>query len=252
MKALIIEDEAISAQALETKLKKLRPGIGILGTTSSIKESVAFLKEHGDVDIIFSDIRIDDGLSFSVFDRVQTSAMVVFVTGFDEYALKAFDYNCADYLLKPVSDEDLEDALKRCEDRSARLSPQGVKEMSEDILARKVNYRKRLLLEQGPLTIVAPVEKVCYISADTGGTKVFLKDRTAGYVGESLTQLMEELDPAMFVRANRQYIVALDAIKAFEDTVSNRVCNLLLKEPYERVEIQIPTSRKKELMGLLW
>ena len=163
MKALIIEDEALSAQALEAKLKKLRPGIGILGTTSSIKESVAFLKEHGDVDVIFSDIRIDDGLSFAVFDRVQTSAMVVFVTGFDEYALKAFDYNCADYLLKPVSDEDLEDALKRCEDRSARLSPQGVKELSEDILARKVNYRKRLLLERGSLSLVAPVESVCLI-----------------------------------------------------------------------------------------
>ena len=99
---------------------------------------------------------------------------------------------------------------------------------------------------------MAPIENVCYISADTGGTKVFLKDRTAGYVGESLTQLMEELDPAMFVRANRQYVVALDAIKAFEDTVSNRVCNLLLREPYDGVEIQIPTSRKKELMGLLY
>ena len=176
MKALIIEDEALSAQSLEAKLKKLRPGIDVLGSTSSINESVDFLNEHPDVDIIFSDIRIDDGLSFAIFDRVQTNAMVVFVTGFDEYAIKAFDYNCADYLLKPVSDEDLEDAIKRCEERSAHMTPQGLKAMSEDILKRKVDYRKRVLLEQGTRTLVAPIEDICFIVAEPGGTKVFLKD----------------------------------------------------------------------------
>ncbi len=252
MKALIIEDEALSAQSLEAKLKKLRPGIDVLGSTSSINESVDFLNEHPDVDIIFSDIRIDDGLSFAIFDRVQTNAMVVFVTGFDEYAIKAFDYNCADYLLKPVSDEDLEDAIKRCEERSAHMTPQGLKAMSEDILKRKVDYRKRVLLEQGTRTLVAPIEDICFIVAELGGTKVFLKDNTYGYIGVSLTQLLNELDPARFFRVNRQYIVALDAIEAFDSTISQRECILILRRPYNKVGIKIPVAKKKELITLMY
>ena len=253
MKALIIEDERLNAQALKTQIQKLRPGIEIVSITSSIKASTAFLKEHGeDVDIIFSDIRLDDGLSFAIFDRVQTSAMVVFVTGFDEYALKAFDYNCADYLLKPVADNDLEDALARCEMRLPRLSPKGVAQMSAEILSRSVGFRKRLMLEQGTRTTVAQEDDVCYIIADAGGTNIFLKDGTHGYVEESLSQLLQELDPTRFVRASRQHIVALDAIAAFDELPSRRECNLVLREPYSDVQIHIPITRKKELINLLY
>ena len=102
MKVLIIEDESLSAQALERTLMELRPDWDVAGRTTSIEASLRFLAEHKDMDIIFSDIRLDDGLSFAIFDKVETKAAVVFVTGYDEYAIRAFEYNCADYLMKPV------------------------------------------------------------------------------------------------------------------------------------------------------
>ena len=114
MKALIIEDERPIAEAFRGSLLFLRPEIEIVGVTTNIKDSVAAISANPDLDIIFSDIKIDDGLSFSVFDKVDTEAMVVFTTAYDEYALKAFDYNCVDYLLKPVSEEALQRALTKC------------------------------------------------------------------------------------------------------------------------------------------
>ena len=252
MKVLIIEDEALSAQALERSLKALRPDWEIAGRTTSIEASLRFLAEHQDLDIILSDIRLDDGLSFAIFDKVETKAEVVFVTGYDEYALRAFDYNCADYLMKPVQKADLEKALQRCEKRFPRLTPSMLKDMSSDILQRKVNYRKRLLLEQGTRTLVTPVEEVSHIAADTGGTKAFLKDGTYGYVSGSLSQLEGELNPEHFTRVNRQFIVALEAIEAFDDLPAKRECALVLKNPYGGVEIHITIPKRKELYERLY
>ena len=252
MKVLIIEDEALSARALERALKAMRPDWEVAGRTTSIEASLCFLAEHPDLDIILSDIRLDDGLSFAIFDKVDTKAAVVFVTGYDEYALRAFEYNCADYLMKPVQKADLDRALLRCEERFPRLTPSMLKDMSRDIMERKVSYRKRLLLEQGTSTQVAPIEDVSYIVADTGGTKVFLKDGAHGYVNVPLAKSEEELDPAHFDRVNRHFIVAFDEIKAFNDLPDKRECALVLKEPYSKIQIHITIRKKKELFNRLY
>jgi DNA-binding LytR/AlgR family response regulator len=252
MKVLIIEDEALSARALERTLKTLRPDWELAGCTTSIEASLRFLAEHKDIDIILSDIRLDDGLSFAIFDRIETKAAVVFVTGYDEYALRAFDYNCADYLMKPVQKSDLEKALKRCEERFPRLTPSMLKSMSRDIMERKVDYRRRLLLEQGSRTLVASVEEVSYITSDVGGTKVFLRNGTCGYIDSPLSRLETELSPELFARVNRQFIVALDAIKAFDELPGKRECALVLKDPHGATQIHISIPKRKELTGLLY
>lgn len=101
MKALIIEDEQTAVRRLTGLLEKLRPDIEVMGLLPSVKEAVAWFGANSDPDIVFSDIRLNDGLSFSIYDRVNTEAMIVFTTAFDEYAVKAFDYDCADYLSSP-------------------------------------------------------------------------------------------------------------------------------------------------------
>ena len=115
MQVLIIEDEKTIAQSLSNQLRTLRPEIEVVGIATSITESIAFIKQHDDLDIIFSDIRIDDGLSFNIFKEVTCDAMIVFTTAYDEYAIQAFDFNCVDYLLKPVTSKGLERALLKCE-----------------------------------------------------------------------------------------------------------------------------------------
>ena len=133
MRVLIIEDEEVLARSLAAKLREIRPDIEIVGHTTSIQESISFLGIYKDIDIIFADIKIDDGLSFVIFDKLDVDAMIVFTTAYDEYALKAFSYNCADYLLKPISKEALEKTIVRCEKRLPHITPSQIKELSRDV-----------------------------------------------------------------------------------------------------------------------
>ena len=157
MKALIIEDERPISDALMGSLLSLRPDIVIIGVTTNIKDSVGAITANPDLDIIFSDIKIDDGLSFSVFSEVETDAMVVFTTAYDEYALKAFEYNCIDYLLKPVSEEALRRALSKCESFKPKVDKETIKSTSETVINKDIKYRRKILLEIGRDTIIRDV-----------------------------------------------------------------------------------------------
>ena len=129
--------------------------------------------------------------------------MVVFTTAYDEYALKAFDYNCADYLLKPISDEALERALERCEKHLSRISGEQIRTMSEDIARKGVKYRKRLFLDYGTGTLICPVTRLAYILTESGYTRVFLDDGTFGSTDQSLNDFVDSLDPTLFCRVSR-------------------------------------------------
>lgn len=252
MRVFIIEDEPVSAEALERSLWKLRPDIEIVGRESSVTGSIAFLQSHPSVDVIFADIRIDDGLSFSVFDSVQTDAFVIFVTGYDEYALKAFDYHCVDYLIKPVQPTDLEGALLRVERYQTHLNPADVAQMSSEILHGGVKYRRRILYQVAETQLVRPVEDISYISSDLTGIALHFSDGKQGRIPTALSSLMSELDPAVFVRANRQNVVALDAIREIQSLPGSRDSLLVLSEPYAHEQIKITADKKKEILSLLY
>lgn len=249
MKVLIIEDEAPIATLLENMLRDLRQGIDIVGVTSDIPGSVAAISAHPDLDIIFSDIKIDDGLSFAVYDRVSTNAMVVFTTAYDEYALKAFDYNCVDYLLKPISKEALERALKKCGHRLPRADESIIRETAMDIRHQRVTFRKRFLLQRGTDTLIYEVDHICYIQTEKGNTRVFLDDGIWGDIDISLIELLKSLSPSIFCRISRQVIVNIGFVRKLtpgfgRDTV------ITLKEPYEQQTFLITQERKKALLDL--
>jgi DNA-binding LytR/AlgR family response regulator len=119
MKALIIEDEQHAAQRLISLLNDTGRDITILDTLDSIESSIKWLSENPDPDIIFLDIQLADGLSFAIFDQVEVKSPVIFATAYDEYAIKAFEINSIDYLLKPIKLERLEASLEKLE----RLRP---------------------------------------------------------------------------------------------------------------------------------
>ena len=111
MKVIIIEDEKLSAEHLETLLKKIDPAIEIAAVVDSVKRSVELFSKGMDADLLFVDIHLADGLSFEIFSKIEVDTPIVFTTAFDEYAIKAFKLNSVDYLLKPIGLEDLKGAL---------------------------------------------------------------------------------------------------------------------------------------------
>ncbi len=251
MKVWIIEDEKTLAQTLSIQLRLLRPDIDIIGTSCNIDNSIAAVRRYQDLDIIFADIKIDDGVSFSVFDKVETSAMVVFTTAYDEYALKAFEYNCADYLLKPIVLEELERALVKCESRQERLDSSLLKAMSSELVRGGIKYRKRLLLNtMGNGTLICPVQNLVYVFTEQGYTRAYMDDCSFATTDMPLKDLMNSLDPSRFFRLNRQAILNIEYI---ERIVSGprRDFTVFLRSPFDKVSFKMAPERTKELRSLL-
>ena len=111
MKIVIIEDEAVAQETLARQIRETEPDVEILAVLSSVRASVEWLSENPSPDLLFMDINLGDGMSFSIFDKVDVECPVIFTTAYDEYALQAFEVNCIDYLLKPVTQERLRRAI---------------------------------------------------------------------------------------------------------------------------------------------
>lgn len=250
MKALIIEDERPISDALKGSLLSLRPDIEIIGVTTNIKDSVGAITANPDLDIIFSDIKIDDGLSFSVFSEVETDAMVVFTTAYDEYALKAFEYNCIDYLLKPVSEEVLQRALTKCESFRPKVDKETIKSTSEAVINKDIKYRRKILLEIGRDIIIRNVSDICYIFSEKGNTRVFVSDGIWGSIDNSLIDIIHSLPPSVFYRVNRQALVNINCIDRMVPGLG-RESYVCLKAPFNKVQLKITQEIKKVLLDVL-
>ena len=116
MKIVIIEDEEFAARRLENMILEYDPGIIVSAKLESVSESITWFNSNPEPDLIFLDIHLEDDLSFSIFDKVQVSSSIIFTTAFDEYAIRAFKLRSIDYLLKPIIQEELNNAIKKYKD----------------------------------------------------------------------------------------------------------------------------------------
>ncbi|MBR6416630.1 MAG: response regulator transcription factor [Bacteroidales bacterium] len=250
MKVLIIEDERSIAEELKTRLVSLRPEIEIVGVTTNIRNSVKAITSNPNLDIIFSDIKIDDGVSFSIFEKVKTEAMVVFTTAYDEYALKAFDYNCVDYLLKPITEKALRRALTKCEAFRPKANKRIIKAASEAILNQNIKYRSRIFIEVGRETVIRNVTEIYYIYSEKGNTRIFISDGSWGSIDNSLIEIIQSLPPSIFYRINRQTIVNINFIDKITPGLG-RESYVCLKAPFNKVQLKITQETKKSLLEIL-
>ena len=246
LKVIIIEDEAPLAEGLVASLRKLKPDIEIAATAADVQEAVDAINRHPDIDLVFADIRLGDGYSFDVFDKVQTRAMIVFTTAYDEYALKAFDYDCIDYLLKPIDLKDLEDALNRYEKRAPSTHVADSRRVAAQLFSEEKAFRSRLKLDRVDSTFIIDTRDICYVEYDLGNVKVFCRNGMYGTTTLSLTKLAAELDPARFIKVSRTHIVNLEEVLMIKPTL-RRNKTLVLKDPYGNVGIIVTSEMIREL-----
>ena len=214
MKILIVEDEPLAVAQLSGLILSLRPSYQIIGVCDTVKSTVNWVEENGLPDLAFLDIQLGDGLSFGVFERVKFTCPVIFTTAFDEYAIQAFKVNSIDYLLKPLQRNDMECALFKFEQHSAKHGMVFEPEMIE-MLKRSINsnqYKKRFLIKIGERLKAVNTSDILYFYsldkatfAKTNEGKNYLLDQTL----EAIEQLV---DPACFFRINRKYLVEMNAI----------------------------------------
>ncbi len=246
LKVIIIEDEAPLAEGLAASLRKLRPDIEIVAMAADVQQAVDAVQGHPDIDLVFADIRLGDGYSFDVFDKVRTDAVIVFTTAYDEYALKAFDYDCIDYLLKPYELKDIEDALGRYEKRQPSTHVDDSRRVASRLFSGNKAFRSRLELNRIDSTFIVDTQDICYVEYDLGNVKVFCRNGMHGTSSLSLTRLAAELDPAHFIKVSRTHIVNLREILMIKPTL-RRNKTLVLKEPYGNVNITVTSEMIREL-----
>lgn len=245
---LIIEDEKPNAERLKRLLKKVRPHVHIAGTEETVLGSVEWLLQNPHPDVILLDIRLADGLSFEIFKEVEVKSSIIFTTAYDEYAVRAFKFNSIDYLLKPIEEEELITALEKCE-----MLLEGRQENHEklygllDFLQTK-DHRKRFLLpyRDGYKTLL--VTEIGYFSSELGIVRAHLHNGESEIVPQTLEELEKQLDPELFFRANRQFILHIDSIAK----VSNYFSGKLKLELRKNSQLEIIVSREKAPLLKSW
>ena len=215
MRVIIIEDEAVAVHALQNLILDVYPQAKISAVLQSIDESVEWFISHPMPDLVFMDIHLADGSSFSIFDEVSITCPIIFTTAYDEYALKAFEVNSIDYLLKPINKKDLERAIHKYENLSAQNDENNelIQKLLINIKQNKTHYKSYFLVPEKDKLIPLATKNIACIYIDTKMVKAITYANKLYYLDQNLDDLMQQLDPALFYRANRQYIVSREAIK---------------------------------------
>jgi len=213
MQVVIIEDEAPAANRLTTLLQHINNEIDIVKKLDSVESAVKYLQPARNIDLIFMDIQLADGLSFDIFLQTTITTPVIFTTAFDQYTLKAFKVNSIDYLLKPIDEEELKQAVEKYR----QLYYKKEDDFSEKILKvmREMNavvYAERLLIKRGQQLSYLKTATTAYCYAD--GKLCYAVDFNSNkYLLETnLTQLEEQLQPNKFYRINRNLLVNIESI----------------------------------------
>jgi len=215
MKAVIVEDEIVAAQNLQRIIGQLANDIEIIALLQSVEESVEWFTLNQAPDLVFMDIHLSDGSSFSIFEKVTINCPIIFTTAYDEYALKAFEVNSVDYLLKPINIKNFERAITKF--RSLSQSQTGSTESLANLLASfkqaKEVYKSNFLIPVKDKLIPLAVDKIACFYTENKMVKIITKDNQSYHMDTTLEDLIHQLDPMQFFRANRQYIVSHNAIK---------------------------------------
>lgn len=254
MKILIVEDEELAVKKLQKTLISIDKMAEVVGVTDSIQSTVHYLKHNPSPDLILMDIELADGQSFEIFNLVTVKGPVIFITSYDEYALKAFKVNSVDYLLKPVQKEELQSAINKyrelkCNGNAATENTDInnlIKELQNKLQPKE--YRKRFLVKQAQKLVSVEVDDIAYFYSD--GRLNFFKttDNRKFVVDYTMDELSEMLDPDKYFRISRSFYVSIDCIDQIHDYFGNRL--ILHLRP--AVDKEALVSREKVMEFKKW
>ncbi len=245
MRVIIVEDEHLAAERLLVLLQEHDPAIEIAATLDCIEETLEWLDANQAPDLGFFDIQLADGLSFSIFEQRTIQFPVVFTTAFDQYALRAFEVNSIDYLLKPLDRMALERAFQKyCQlIGDGKASAPDLETLQEVMqMMKRPSYKERFVVKKGSHLLSIAASDIQYFYSENKLTWARLASGQKHAVDFTLEQLETMLDPASFFRLNRKYLAGLHAIeKATSYSNSRLMISLPALEANERVVI----SREK-------
>lgn len=212
MKVLIIEDETPASELMMANLRKIMPHIQILDVLQEVSTAVSWFKENPAPDLAFMDIKLSDGLSLEIFDRVDVSCPVVFTTAYDQYWQEAFRLHGIDYILKPISLERLSSCMTKYGQLQSHFNTEAIGQLLQSQSSRSP-YKQRFIIRKASELVVVEAKDIAYAFSKDKISFIVTTEGKKYMPQESLTELESILDPEAFFRINRHVIASRKAIK---------------------------------------
>lgn len=225
MNVLIFEDEKLASERLIELLKELRPSMQVAGSVKSVEAAVLWLENNDQPDLIISDIQLLDGTSFEIFSQVEVTCPVIFTTAYDQYAIKAFEVNSVDYLLKPIGQDKLEAALVKFEAKATSDTNNGfdIEQIRSLLGSTSPEYKSRFLVKVGQRIRAIPIEKVAYFFSRDKLTYIVTFDSQKYPIDQTLEELEGLINPKDFFRVNRKFVVHFNSVADIHPYFKGRV-----------------------------
>lgn len=244
MTILIFEDETLAAEKITAALREIDPACSILGVMKSVESATEWLTQHAHPELIIADIQLLDGLSFEIFQQVKVSSPVIFTTAYDQYAIRAFDVNSIDYLLKPVQQEKLAESLQKMRSRTRSADPVAYDEVLKLLRQNQPEYKSRFMVRIGQRIMAVPVEKIAYFFSESKLTYIVTTENRRYPFDLPLDEIDVQLNPKTFFKINRQYIINFSAIAEIHPYFKGRI--KLKLTPDQPDEIVVSSERSPE------
>ena len=249
MRVLIVEDEIMAQKSLIRVLSQNFPELKVVGTATSVKGAVSWLKDPSNsADIIFMDVELADGVCFEIFRQIEVKAKVIMTTAYDSYALKAFEAGSVDYILKPIELADLKRAVGRCVarkdvfDYEALAKALGVKETKKE-------YKEKYIVRFNDRIIPLQTANIAFIYSEEKNNYLTTFDGERYIIDSSLDVISDELNPDSFFRISRSCIVNTKAILSIIKQAGGRL--LIKSNPPASFEMTVSRSRVDDFLDWL-
>lgn len=253
MKVIIVEDEILASENLSYMLKEINSDIEILAVLDSVKSSIKYLEKGNNADLIFMDIHLADGISFEIFEQVKIKTPLIFTTAYDQYAIKAFKLNSIDYILKPIDEEELENAINKYLELAEVSTPADNIQL-ENVLkllnSEKKSFKSTFLVQKRDELIPIKTEDIAYFFIDEGIVKVVSFTNNSSIINKKLEDIENEIDPQLFFRVNRQMIINRNAFSNIKYYFNGKlIVNTLPKYSQKIVVSKLKASELKKWLG---
>lgn len=235
-KSVVIDDERLAREELKSILSEY-PEISIVGEAQNGEEGIELIKKT-DPDLIFLDVNMPELSGFDMLKKLENIPHVIFITAYDEYALKAFEVNALDYILKPIDPERLADAIEKLKERE-ESEFESVEEIRASRKDRMLTATDKVFIKDGEKCFFVELSKVRMLESDGNYVKVYF-GKNRPLILRSLNSFESRLDPEHFFRANRKFIINLDWIDSIENWFNGGL----------RVELKHEIEGKKETVDI--
>jgi two-component system response regulator LytT len=235
MKILIVEDETAAYESLVEILNEIDPSIEVIGNAESVSQTIKWLNERPLPDLILMDIHLSDGSAFLIFEHIEIEIPIIFTTAYDEYAIEAFKVNSIDYLLKPIIPTELERAINKFEKLSRTNIIAYLSKVNQ--LTPTPGYKSKLLVPLKDKLLPIDLGEVSFFYTTDKNTSIGLKDGNTFPYPKTLENIFSMLNPANFYRANKQFIIARNAVKNITIWFDSRLLVTLDTEVPERIYV---------------